>query len=291
MGLCWDDFTGYGVSCSDAKMKLRHFILAMLAAALSNLAQAQDNCRAIETTDPKGNIWITAKKIMQPGEYCLTHDIKAPRVSDFSAGGELSRSGEMLHISASNVAIDLHGFTMNVEARGMEGVHLWHREKTPYPSHITIRNGTIKSRTMSAIELGAPEGSLLSDFKAIYESPQTPGMAERRFKKTLSTLPSVATAYLKTEYLIDRMKIEAGSVPNLIGIHRNAISMNGAANVIRNSTIEVTDGHAAIYLFGPNQLIEDNLIIFKGKAAVESAAAIKLHQADGTIIRNNDIII
>lgn len=67
--------------------------------------------------------------------------------------------------------------------------------------------------------------------------------------------------------------------------------MKGAANIIRNSTIEVTDGHAAIYLFGPNQLIENNIIIFKGKAAVESAAAIKLHQADGTIIRNNDIII
>jgi hypothetical protein len=70
-----------------------------------------------------------------------------------------------------------------------------------------------------------------------------------------------------------------------------AIGMKGAGNIIRNSTIEVEDGHAAIYLFGPNNLIENNIIIFKGKAAVESAAAIKLHQADGTIIRNNDIII
>ncbi len=117
-------------------------------------------------------------------------------------------------------------------------------------------------------------------------------MAEREFWKTMRTLPQDADAYQKTEYLIERMKVAADTINDgIVCVSCKAIGMKGAANVIRNSTIEVTDGHAAIYLFGPNQLIENNIIIFRGKAAVESAAAIKLHQADGTIIRNNDIII
>jgi hypothetical protein len=118
------------------------------------------------------------------------------------------------------------------------------------------------------------------------------GMAEDEFQKFLKSLPPSASAYQKTENVVERLYIESGStIANYSGFFRKAIGMDGAANIIRNSTIEITDGHAAIYLFGPNQLIENNIIIFKGKAAVESAAAIKLHQADGTIIRNNDIII
>jgi len=270
-------------------MKLRHIIFTALTLALSSLAQAQDNCRPIETSDPKSSIWITAKEIVQPGKYCLTHDIKAPRISDFSSGGERSYSGDMLAIRASNVMVDLHGFAINVDARGMTGVRSGHQWNIPFPSRITIRNGTIKSRSQSAVVFAMPDGSLLSDFKAIY---QTPRFAEDEFQKLSKALPQSTDAYPRTENLIEHMKVEADIINDGVAcMSCIAIGMKGASNIIRNSTIEVADGHAAIYLFGPNQLIENNIIIFKGKAAVESAAAIKLHQADGTIIRNNDIII
>ncbi|GAC1421129.1 MAG: hypothetical protein NVSMB6_22780 [Burkholderiaceae bacterium] len=269
-------------------MKLRYLILVALAMALFNLAQAQDNCRLIETTDPKEGFPITAQKITQSGEYCLTGDLRAPRTSVFSEGGERTFPNYMLSIAASNVVVDLHGFILKVDTRGMGGIESGYWKDLLSHQKITIRNGALKSRSASVIRFNIPDGSLLSDFKAIYKAP---GTAENVLQNLLKTLPQSADAYPKTEYLIDHMKIESGSVRDYVGIHRKAIGMKGASNIIRNSTIEVEDGHAAIYLFGPNQLIENNIIIFKGKAAVESAAAIKLHQADGTIIRNNDIII
>jgi hypothetical protein len=188
----------------------------------------------------------------------------------------------VLAVRASNVVFDLHGFTMNVETAGMTTVEsgYW---KNPSPNQkIVIRNGVLKNRTSSVISFNVLDGSALSDFKAIYHSP---GSAERTHKQILDTLPKNSADYPKTEHLIEHMKIEAGTTSNSIALHRKAIGMKGAANIIRNSTIEVSDGHAAIYLFGPNQVIENNIIIFKGKAALETSAAIKLHQADGSITR------
>ena len=162
---------------------------------------------------------------------------------------------------------------------------------------VTIRNGEVITRTNGAINFSFKEGSIFTDFKVKYGTPAVPNFAEKMFQNFIKKLPPTADSYPKTEFLVEKMKIEA----NTAGISREnriyrksgliGIGMNGAANTIRNSTIEITDGHAAIYLFGANQLIENNIIIFKGKSDFESAAAIKLHQADGTIIRNNDIII
>lgn len=257
---------------------------------ISTPISAQESCHLLQTSDSKKDVWISLEDIKESGEYCLSHDIKAPRVHD-SFGERGFPNSEMLRIKASEVVFDLHGYTMNVEATGMAGISSGYWRDSSSKQRITIRNGVIKNRTQSAIAFYIPYGSLLSDFKTIFESPQTVGMAERAFLALLRALPQNAAAYQKTEYVIADMKIESGSVSKYSGVRRQAIGMKGAANIIRNNTIEVTGGHAAIYLFGPNQLIENNIIIFKGKAAVESAAAIKLHQADGTIIRNNDIII
>ena len=271
-------------------MKLHNTVFVIGMILLLNTANAQDNCRPLEKV-MRGYTPVTVPDITQPGEYCLTHDLKVPRMYVFSEGGERSATGSvMLDIRTSDVVLDLHGFAMSAEVLGMPGIRAW-GEKGRL-SHITIRDGSIKSRTDSAILLNAPMASLLSDFKAMYDSPQTIGMAENEFQKFLKKLPPSASAYQKTENLIDHIRAEADTVGDGVKcVSCQSIGMDGAANIIRNSTIEITDGHAAIYLFGPNQLIENNIIVFKGKAAVESAAAIKLHQADGTIIRNNDIII
>ena len=268
-------------------MKLHNTVFVIGMILLLNTANAQNNCHPLEKV-MRGYTPVTVPDITQPGEYCLTHDLKVPRMYVFSEGGERSATGSvMVDIRTSDVVLDLHGFVMSAEVLGMPGIRAWGEKEVP--SRITIRHGSIKSRTDSAILLNAPEASLLSDFKAMYK---TPGYAEDEFQKFLKSLPPSAKAYQKTENVVERLYIESGStIANYSGFFRKAIGMDGAANIIRNSTIEITDGHAAIYLFGPNQLIENNIIIFKGKAAVESAAAIKLHQADGTIIRNNDIII
>jgi hypothetical protein len=269
-------------------MKLSPRFLAAVAIALSSCAHAQDRCAPLLLADPQERTWITAEHINKPGEYCLTHDIKAPRV--YGIFRERSYpEGAMLVIKASDVLFDLRGFTMNVEASGMSGVHQDFEIDNPYQSRITIRNGRIRVRTQSGIMFNVPDGSLMSDFRAIYKSQD---IMEQSFQEMNDHLPRAAKDYHRTDFVVERMKVEAATIDDGIAcMSCVAIGMKGAANIIRNSTIEITDGHAAMYLFGPNQVIENNLIIFKGKAAVESAAAIKLHQADGTVIRNNDIII
>jgi hypothetical protein len=274
--------------------EVKNFLCIALMACLPALTHAQVTCRPIEITGPKDGYPIKARPISEAGEYCLRDDIRAPRVYVFSEGGERSFSDFMLTIDASEVIVDLHGFAMNVDTRGMGGVVSGHAQNKSIKKHITIRNGTIKSRSQSGIILADMFGnrmmSLLSD-DPDYKNKGHQILSELIVRGALKGSPASADQYSETNHLIERMKVESGSISGFSGMFRIAVGMKGAANIIRNSTIEVDDGHAAIYLFGPNQIIENNIIIFKGKAAVESAAPIKLHQADGTIIRNNDIIV
>ena len=266
-------------------MKLLNILCIVIVSTLSSYGHVEASCISIETVNPDEFMWVVAKEIKQSGEYCLTHSITTPRRSSFSEGERSYDGSGVLTIRASNIVIDFHEFTLNADTKGMGGVSSSYWKKTLGNQNITIRNGTLKSRTRSGIDFNRPNGSIFTDFYYLVGGVTKEELLEsqkRDLRETLEILPKSADAYQKTEHLIERMKIESKIV---------TIGMKGASNIIRNSTIEITDGHAAIYLFGPNQLIENNIIIFKGKAAVESAAAIKLHQADGTIIRNNDIII
>jgi hypothetical protein len=76
-----------------------------------------------------------------------------------------------------------------------------------------------------------------------------------------------------------------------IKVGLTGITIMGRRNTIRNSRIEVNNPRAGIYLFGPDNLIENNILIFRGKPRTESAAPIKLHAGSRTIIRNNVIIM
>ena len=267
-------------------MSHRNIISFMIMIVLWNTSDAQENCRPLDKVN-NGYTPHTLPAITQSGGYCFTHDIKIQRSYIISEGREKSALGSaMLDIRVSDVQLDLRGYLMSADVLEMPGIRA--RGTNAGLTKINIHHGSIKSRTDSAILVNAPTASLLSDFKVIYS---TPGYAEDEFQKLLKGLPQSLNEYQKSENTIESIVVESGKSSGTASVYRKAIGMKGASNIIRNSTIEITNGHAAIYLFGPNQLIENNIIIFKGKAAVESAAAIKLHQADGTIIRNNDIII
>jgi len=266
-------------------MKLLNILCIVIVCTLSSYGHVDAACISIETVNPDEFMWVVVKEIKQSGEYCLTHSITTPRRSSFAEGERSYDGSGALTISASNIVIDFHEFTLNADTKGMGGVSSGYWKDTIANQNITIRNGTLKSRTRQGIDFSRPNGSIFTDFYYSVGGVTKEKLLESQknnLRETLGILPKSADAYQKTEHLVERMKIESKLV---------SIGMKGASNIIRNSTIEITNGHAAIYLFGPNQLIENNIIIFKGKTAVESAAAIKLHQADGTIIRNNDIII
>jgi hypothetical protein len=267
---------------------MRAYTLAVISllGSVLNHAQAHDECRAIKKSSLDGNSLTTAESIDTPGKYCLTADIESRRL--YTIEGERNGYGQpVLQVDASNVDIDLQRHSIVANTSDMEGIQLFaldaHSRAT---SHVSIRNGTVVARTGEAVRFGFSEGSLLSDFLTMYH-----GNVERA-NAAVAKLQRVAVdQYRLTEHIIDNMKVRANTGGGSGAGGPVGIGMKGSHNIIRNSTIEITDGHAAIYLFGPGNVIENNTIIFHGQSAFESAAAIKLHQADGTVIRNNDIVI
>jgi hypothetical protein len=104
----------------------------------------------------------------------------------------------------------------------------------------------------------------------------------KKFSKTIESLPKAASGYLSRNLRIQNMQIHTKDV---------GIVLQGAGNVIRDSRIEV-EGGTAIWIYGPNSVIENNTIIVHcNHKPLEADAPIRLHHGDGTIIRNNRIIV
>lgn len=157
-------------------------------------------------------------------------------------------------------------------------------------ARLTVRSGTLSSRSDSCLRaahlLGPYFGSFLSDFKLVFID--APAALRDYMTEPLSKIRSNFPA---TGHRLLNLTIEVGAW----GIHpkrrveQNGIAIQGAGTKVRDST--TSDAHAGIYLFGPNQVIENNTIIFKGSSSVPSGVPIKLHAADNSIIRNNTIVV
>jgi len=261
-----------------------------MLAVLSKSSCAQSTCQPLKYYARELMIDTLLQTIKQPGPFCAESDLLAKKQVRLTMP-ERSYAGYFLDIAASGVALDLQGHTLYAEQRALGGINLL--TQSGYVKEFLVKNGVIESRTASGISSGGYGGdfiSLLSD-RAPLGAEAIPGINQRALARLRENLPATAQDYRVTGHRIDHMVIKASDRNPYTLPMRMGIGIQGAANVIQHSTIEVADGHAAIYLFGPNQVIENNLIIFRGKATVESAAAIKLHQADGSIIRNNDIVI
>jgi hypothetical protein len=267
-------------------MMTRKLAAIWLLGSILGHAQASDDCREIRKMPPGAVNLTMAEPIGTPGKYCLAENIESPR--QYGINGERHGSGQpVLDITASNADVDLQGHAIIANTSDMSGIRLFPLDALGRPAaHVSIRNGTVAARSSGAIRFAFSQGSLRSDFLTMYQG--NAGLADGAVSKLQRV---TLDQYPLTEHVIDNVQVRANTgggarVGGLVGI-----GMKGSHNIIRNSTIEITDGHAAIYLFGPGNVIENNTIIFRGHSAFESAAAIKLHQADGTVIRNNDIVI
>ena len=67
--------------------------------------------------------------------------------------------------------------------------------------------------------------------------------------------------------------------------------MSGAHNTLKNSTIEV-DSATAVYLYGPDVVVEGNTFIVRQPVGepIATSAILKLRDADNAVIRNNRFI-
>lgn len=249
-----------------------------------NLHAAPADCEPIGRArdSQHDRLWPRVTTVTRAGRYCLTQDIESKTIFDFSSGGSADSMMPMWVVEAGATRIDLQ----------------WHKLSSNQPyemisirsTDISIANGVIHSVGGSGIGMyGYRFTSLRNDYvlrdaklsdSAYLEEVGTVSGEKRR---------SFARAGLK----VDHIEIDAGSRavhpkrrPSVIGM-----AFQGSHNSITNSRITIRSGHAAIYLFGSNQRIEGNTIVFKCPGATPSAAPIKLHAADNSIIRNNTIVV
>jgi len=264
-------------------------------------------------------------KVDQSGYFCLRRDIYAPKIYEWIEGREDDMGPPLFVIRVPHVILDLKGHEVNKQWDGSAATVTAYGIDPDgnFVSDVYVKNGTIINRTDSGF-MSAPWG-YEADWPLLYRYAGQEEDARLKkfvdpFAKYLSLIPEKSRSTLKrsilgsagikwviarkdltpfpvTRHILERLKIEANGNEkdkpswnqDLLGSH--GIVIKGAQNIIRNCTIEVTHTDAGIYLFGPNQVIENNTIIFKGHLPQGMSAPIRLSLADGSIIRNNTIIV
>lgn len=266
---------------------MKHHCLALLAPLLMRAGAVEAvECVPIQSSSSK-SVWTFATPIMKAGKYCLKQNLRGPRVH--SLGAERAYpSGGLQNVHTDNVDIDLGGHRLDAEANGMSGLWLGSQYERP-PRGISVRHGSIASRTGSAIALHKLTGTVMSDFRAVYKDNASVRFTHGEFAERQ---PGSAEDYATAGFVMEDVRLEANKKSDgKPCVTCYGVGLIGKANVIRNSRIDIWNGQAAILLLGPGSIIENNIIVFHGQAAVQAAGVIKLYQADNTIIRNNDIVI
>ncbi|WP_266169018.1 right-handed parallel beta-helix repeat-containing protein [Dyella subtropica] len=235
------------------------------------------------------------------GRQCLVQDLVQRHAWSIAEG--FNERGSPARIvtfyRATHVDLDLQGHLVSSEPfENATGVALDQATSEAslshlddFPQHMSVRNGVIKtpgSRGVG-IYLGFHKNFDLSTraYASAYEvmpEDQQPLGDQRPYE------PGKKIGFIhpwnyqpETYYSVDNMKVVSGG---------RGVIMVGANSVLRNSTIEV-DGDTAVYLYGPNTLVEGNTFIVHlnpGNAS-ELPAALKLRDADGAIIRNNRFMV
>jgi hypothetical protein len=144
-------------------------------------------------------------------------------------------------------------------------------------------------------DLGDPLANFSKSGKSSRQLEEAATSSQRINESTLvqqsKLRPTMAADYERREIHLENLHIYVRGLAQGTDAGGGAINVQGGGTVIRNCVIETEDGNA-IWIFGPDALIENNTIIVHGKNRLREAdAPIRLIQADGAVIRNNKIII
>ena len=244
-------------------------------------------------------------ELEHPATYCLKENLFVKWNRDWLLGRFQYSSESVVTISSSDIVLNLRGYTISGDGGLSAAVEsTYDNNGAPIqhpPKNITVRNGKIlierQGTGIKVIGLGgdssADVAEDMSDASKIRQGndknktrdPFVENLAKRTFEKDAKEpQPKKPSDYPERHVLIEHMNIRIKS-------DKPAIMVQGAGTVIRNNVIEV-DGGTAIWLGGPNALVENNTIIINGdKEPVTADAAIRLKHGDGAIFRNNKIII
>lgn len=202
----------------------------------------------------------------------------------------------MLTVLASDVTVDLRGRSLESESLGLGVVRSWRYVSNVDQGsrrQITVRNGTIRSRNSFGVLLDDLFNSEWVSFKDELPGHGTDTGRNFAWGKVETPLGKFTSAFPRTEHRVESLRITVGEPDQHINRRLSTIGvgMKGGGNVIRDTVIEVTEGNAGIYLYGPDQVIENCTIVFRGSGATPRSALIKLHAGNRSIIRNNKLIV
>lgn len=272
----------------------------------ANVFAQKPACESL-STDKNTNITID-----RSGTYCLASDLKIKDRRNLP-DAHTQLPADALIITSSNVVLDLRGHTIKT-GNATKGISIGLREyysedsdgKSAQPTNISIRNGNLQTKISSAIRSGFKTVSIRSDIGYGSEGLSTVGKSKEEVKKSadyfdgerdkmfqriLLSRPPTPAHYVERNIRIENMHINARGPANNLSAQAGAINIEGANTAIRDCVIEA-DAGTAIWIFGPNAVIENNTIIVHGAAPLREAdAPIRLHQADGAVIRNNKFFI
>ncbi|WP_332859275.1 right-handed parallel beta-helix repeat-containing protein [Janthinobacterium svalbardensis] len=235
--------------------------------------------------------------VWEAGRYCVAVDFWQRR---FCGAGHCAPAAyrHLLAIKGGGVTINLNNHTLHSDGHSSGIIAYAQQNKsstqpnkpnfifTQSTKIITIKNGVIDLRGLG---VGV---KLINHWDMLFLDDQVPGSR---------------ASYEKTEFVLENLRIITDNI---------GIILEGDGNIIRNCIIE-SDGRAAIMMAGPRGLIENNTIILTRKlmpglipftfnklmegsytpgriySEIEEwqvqKAAIVLHQASNTVIRNNTI--
>lgn len=241
------------------------------------------SCEPIGRThdDPSYRSWARVATVTRAGRYCLTEDLKSKSIFDFASGGYATSKSPMWEVEAGPVQIDLqrHELSSNQPVAVI----------SIGASDVSVANGEIRAGAVSAIRL---QGNQLISLRSDYAVFGIAGdLLDRSYTREVGPITgSGRTSIPHGGLRLDHMQIDAGSSTRT---RFGAVAVGGqrSGNSVTSSRITVRNGHAGIYLFGAGQRIENNTIVLNCPDATPSAAPIKLHAADNSIIRNNTIVV
>jgi hypothetical protein len=262
---------------------------------------AADSCIPVQPSKTGSAI------LKKPGNYCLAQNMTIEgsyKPWNWEGPNYLSKDDIALVIAASDVHVDLNGKTILSTARDImagaqsalistgestnQSIRETYRENSWNAAYrnISIRNGSIDLKRGRI-------GLAFSGSSRFYGWTKNEIPVDETFSLSLfaddrlTMLPPTAASYPIRNITLENLKIRSPSY---------GVVVQGAKTIIRNSVIE-TDSQVGIWIFGPGAIIENNTIIVheRDKDSIYPIrphdAPIRLHQADGTIIRNNRIIM
>ena len=268
-------------------------------------------------------------EIDKPGHYCLVEDLHIEgHYLPLTPDGDklLSDDTLILLLSADDITLDFKGHSATSDAALDAGVMTPRSRSSSgtvkvlpkvIPKNLTLRNGSIQvSRYGMAVEVFGigPQEMLVNIVKDATEkeyaqtfpwrSREHPdrfdsehmekwiGHRNRERAALGASFMPDAAAYLVRNLHIENMRLRSKEY---------AVVLQGAGSVIRDSVIE-TDSGTALWIYGPNAVIENNTIIvhcltipmsYRTGAAYcdDMDGPIRLQHGDGAVIRNNHFIL